>query len=381
MKAALWALELFAVLSWGCAGNRSDLLTSRRASGRFGEFTVTVELENEVCDSYDSTGNEAGPLWTFGNSTMARSGERIFVSADELVSDVDGYNRIRWGLYELDASGWKRVYSDSGHLTREPSPIAVPEKNKLWLSANPTLSPGMPNWRPSRPELYEFSLASINNPKILEPSWPDKPGFNHHSYRSLAADRESGDVILFHHDDKGLLRWVWYSRGTQKGQGLLPWFHDTHTYDRPLDLRVCYPAVGIKEQQVHFFGVSDIVEPNEEWKAYKYLITRRTWDYDFRRLFYIHSTDLANGKFSQWVEISSRESTAGQIFPCDLYIEDSGLVHVLWYERALDDRLKTRFFPQSKQSIALNYAQIRDSKVVRRAPVMLVTEEDRKSVV
>jgi hypothetical protein len=47
---------------------------------------------------------------------------------------------------------------------------------------------------------------------------------------------------------------------------------------------------------------------------------------------------------------------------------------LLWTERAIDERLREKFFPDAKQSHALNYAVVRDGKVVfRRA--LLHTDE------
>jgi hypothetical protein len=364
------ALCVVALALWSCARRFQD-----RAAPLFGEFQVVVELENEVYESYDSTANEAGPMWAFGNSTIARIGDRVFASGDEPVAGASGYNRIRWGLYELAENRWTLAYRDAGHLTREPSPIAVLGGDRLVLSANPTVAPEIPKWGPSRPTLYNFDERALGVPATREPSWPDAPGFNHHSYRSLAADRESGDSILFHHDDHGKLRWAWFRGAEQAGQGVLPWLVD-EGYESPQVVRVCYPAVQIKGSQVHFLGVSDIPEPNKAWKDYKYSITGRVWDYDFRRLFYVYSTDIESGVFSDWIEIASRDSTAGNIMPCDLYIDDAMRVHALWYERALDDRLRSAFFPEARQSIALEYAIVEDGKVASRASVMKITEDE-----
>jgi len=132
--------------------------------------------------------------------------------------------------------------------------------------------------------------------------------------------------------------------------------------------------VQLKERAVYFMGVSDIVEPNKAWKDYKFKLTGRKWDYDFRRLFYTWSSDITTGRFHDWVEIASREKTAGHIFPCDLWVAPDGLVHVLWTERALDERLREKFFPDEKQSWALNYAVLDEGKVVFRKPIMYVEE-------
>jgi hypothetical protein len=130
----------------------------------------------------------------------------------------------------------------------------------------------------------------------------------------------------------------------------------------------------LKSREVHFSGVSDIVEPYPEWRAYKKQLTGKEWDYDFRRLFYTWTPDITREKFRPWIEIASRDKTCGWISPGDLWLGPDGAAHIVWTERAIDERLRAKFFPEAKQSHALNYAVVRDGKVVfRRA--LLVAEE------
>ncbi|MCL2623366.1 MAG: hypothetical protein FWD31_06840, partial [Planctomycetaceae bacterium] len=123
------------------------------------------------------------------------------------------------------------------------------------------------------------------------------------------------------------------------------------------------------------------------WAAYKKELTGRDWDYDFRRLFFTWTNDIANEEFQPWVEISSREETCGWIMPCDLYVTGccagdtrDESVHVLWSERAIDARLREKFFPDAKQYEALYHAVIRDGKVVQRHDVMIRHENEVKPV-
>jgi hypothetical protein len=51
-------------------------------------------------------------------------------------------------------------------------------------------------------------------------------------------------------------------------------------------------------------------------------------------------------------------------------------VHILWTERAIDERLRERFFPDAKQSYSLNYAVVRDGAVTSRH-VLLLAEEGK----
>jgi hypothetical protein len=139
-------------------------------------------------------------------------------------------------------------------------------------------------------------------------------------------------------------------------------------------VRVCYPDVALKGRAVHFCGVSDIVEPYPEWRAFKKQLTGSDWDYDFRRLFYTWTPDITRDKFRDWVEIASRDKTCGWIMPGDLWVAPDGAAHVVWTERALDERLRQKFFPEARQSHALNYAVIREGKVVSRRTLLAAQE-------
>ncbi|MHC4353972.1 MAG: hypothetical protein ACYS0H_14785, partial [Planctomycetota bacterium] len=198
------------------------------------------------------------------------------------------------------------------------------------------------------------------------PVWSGQPKFTEHSYRSFAADGPNHELILFQNVGYTHAEWAFLDRnGRWSAQGRLKWPWGAE-YEKPQPIRVCYPNVAIKNREVHFCGVSDIIEPNPQWRAFKKEITGRNWDYDFRRLFYTWSPDITTDKFKPWVEIASREKTCGWIMPCDLWPAPDGDVHILWTERALDERLREKFFPAEKQSHSLKYAVVRDGKIVLR---------------
>ena len=51
-----------------------------------------------------------------------------------------------------------------------------------------------------------------------------------------------------------------------------------------------------------------------------------------------------------------------------------GSVHILWTERAIDERLRKEFFPGEKQSHTLQYAILRAGKVVSRQTLLKAEE-------
>ena len=183
-------------------------------------------------------------------------------------------------------------------------------------------------------------------------------------------DGDRQEMVLFYSTAYDKTYWTFCeSNGQWSTQGELefPWGGE---YDKPQPVRLCYPVVQLKNRAVHFCGVSDIIEPYKKWRDYKKQLSGRDWDYDFRRLFYTWSDNISTGKFHKWVEIASCDKTCGWITPCDLWVGPDGQVHVLWTERALNESIRKRFFPDEKQSIALNYATIRDGEVVMRKPVL-----------
>jgi hypothetical protein len=250
------------------------------------------------------------------------------------------------------------------------------------LSANPTLLTD-PNQAagPARPEVLRFSAEDAKRPfETVLPAWDREPDFREHSYRSFAADGAGGGWILFQNIGYTHAEWTFCDgSGAPAGQGKLvfPWGAD---YEEPEAIRICYPNVALRGRAVHFCGVSDIVEPNQKWRAYKKQLTGQAWDYDFRRLFYTWSDDVTKDQFQPWVEIASREKTCGWITPGDLWLAPDGAVHLLWTERALDERLRAEFFPDEKQSHTLHYAVLRAGKVVQRYTLLRAEEGGAQEV-
>jgi len=337
-------------------------------------FRVKVEAEESVY-SYEPADNGASPMWAHGNTCIVRYNNRVFASGLETLKDVKPLHNTRWMLFERDKGGWKLLLKDPKDRTREPSPMGLIQDGRLLLSANPTLTEPDTYNGPADPQILQFDVKHPALPdKILKPVWEGDPQFTEHSYRSFAIDGKAGEMILFQNIGYTHAEWSFMDEaGKWSAQGKLPW--PAGDYSEPIEgaIRVCYPAVQLKDRKVFYLGVSDVVEPIKVWRDYKFELTGRKWDYDFRRLFYTWSKDITTGKFEKWVEVSSREKTGGRITPHDLWLAPDGLVYVLWFERALDERLWEDFFPDEKQSDALNYAIIKEGKVIFREPVMIGT--------
>ncbi|MBX3744318.1 MAG: hypothetical protein KF833_03335 [Verrucomicrobiae bacterium] len=338
-------------------------------------LNATVEIEEPVYQ-FAPAQNGAGPMWCHGSTSLVRIGDIVFATGLETLPELPPLNNCRWNLWRRDNQGWQRIHVDDPGRTREPSPLAVLGPDQIWVSANPTLNPpGTAGGGPARPELVRFPGRPPFDPKRELPVWDGQPRFTEHSYRSLAADGPGGELLLLQNIDYAHAEWAFRDRrGHWSAQGRLtwPWGAD---YPRPQPIRLCYPNVALRQRAVHFLGVSDILEPRPEWRAARKEITGRDWDYDFRRLFYSWTPDLTREAFRPWIEIASRESTAGSISSADLHVAPDGHVHLLWMEKALDERLRERFFPDARQAHSLEYAVIRDGQVVRRRTLLRSTGE------
>lgn len=354
------------------------LLLARGLSGFSAEPaappTVRVEVEEKVYD-YQDPQNGAGPMWCRGSTCLVRSGDRVIASGLEVVPGARPLNNCRWTLFERTDVGWERARVSVLNLTREPCPLAITRDNRVFLSTHPTLVPDQPQG-PARPEVLVFQAGHLEGLRqTLVPEWEGKPEFTEHSYRSLAADAARNELILFVHSaSPWAVSWSFFSQsGVWLARGELRWPWGA-TYEKPQPIRVAYPNVLLRDRAVHFCGVSDIVEPNAAWRAFKKELTGRDWDYDFRRLFYTWSRDILTGQFAEWVEVASREATCGWITPGDLWLDADNLVHLVWAERAIDERLRERFFPQARQSHAINYARLRNGQVLLRRTLALAEE-------
>jgi len=338
-----------------------------------------VEIEQDVY-SYKPANNGAGPMWCHGSTCLVRIGDDLFASGLETLEEAKPLNNCRWMLFHRKDQSWQKVCFDTAERTREPCPLVSFPDGRLFLSANPAVSRDPNAYSgPARPELLEFAAQDPSRPvRTLLPVWSGKPKFSEHSYRSFAADGPNRELILFQNVGYTHAEWTFLDRtGRWSAQGQLKWPWGAE-YAKPQPIRVCYPNVALKDRQVHFCGVSDIIEPNPQWRAFKRQITGRQWDYDFRRLFYTWTPDITTEKFRPWVEITSREDTCGWVTPGDLWVSPDGTVHLLWTERALDERLRERFFPEAKQSHSLNYAVVRDGTVLSRR-ILLAAEEGKSN--
>jgi len=344
---------------------------------RAASLMPVVQIEEDVY-SFTNAANGAGPMWCSGSTCLVRAGKRIFASGLETMPDDKPLNNCRWMLLERKTKGWERVWLDENGRTREPCPMAAFSNGRVFVSANPSLLTDFSktNTGHAQPEIFQFKARhSKATPEKLIPEWQVATNFYEHSYRSFAADSAKRELILFQNVNYTHAEWTFRDRkGHWSAQGQLKWPWGAE-YEKPGPVRVCYPDVAIYNRAVYFFGIGDIVEPVKAWQEFKQELTGIKWEFVFRRLFYTWTPDITKQSFAEWVEIASRERTAGWMMPGDLYVAPNKDVHLTWTESAIDVRLREKFFPDARQTNSLRYAIIRNGKVILRRTIEESTED------
>lgn len=331
-------------------------------------FEPRIDAEEDLY-SYQPANNGADPFWCYGNTCIAETCGKVFASGLETLPNVKPLCNCVPRLYVRENDEWRVIYRGEGR-TREPSPIGVFDDGRVFLTLNTTMSAPDEYSGPAKPSIMVFDANNPDAPGTeIFPEWDGNPEFTEHSYRSFAVDSENHELIALQNIGYIHAEYAFYDsndKWSAAGKLYWPWGAE---YDTPQPVRICYPNVQLKDKSVFICGVSDVVEPYDEWKDFKKELTGKEWDYDFRRLFFTWTDDITTGKFHTWMEISSRDKTAGWIFPCDMLVDEDDTVHILWVERAIDERLREKFFPSEKQSNSLNYAQIRNGVIRLRKAI------------
>ncbi len=351
---------------------------------------MTAEAEETVYAGRYSN-NGACPLWCFNNTCVVRQDEGVFVSGYERIPATPPMNDCRWALWQRKAAGWQRWQADKTGRTREPSPLACLPGGRLLLSANPTLMPpGAAGGGPARPELLVFDAASpAGPPRTLLPKWQESPAFTEHSYRTLAADGATGDAILFQNVGCSRADWaLWRAGGTWSG-GRLAWPPYAPTDMAPFGAshtRVNYPVVSLANRAVHFCGAAAY----DNWDRVKTPadlglgsapnapgasgMAGRQRGNRFRRLLYAWTPAIGEKPFCDWLEIDNTFADGGWLFATDMHVDANGLVHQLWFRSPMLPSVRDRFYPDIKRVYRIEYATLRDGKVLSRRTLVTAGE-------
>ncbi len=335
----------------------TDVVFLTDISNELWAVTPVVEIEEDVL-RYTSPNNGAGPLWCYGSPVMVRIGDQVFLSINETGVDVPPLCNTRWRLFERKEEGWEMQAKAERFREREPCPL-VTKGDSLYLSINPSTEPPGVKYGPCEPKLLKFPISSPTiEPKSLLPAWAEGSYFTDHSYRGIAADRISREILLLNiHARTGDQFWCLLDQKDQwiaQGKVSFP-------------IRSCYPQVGLQQRSGHIMAIGDIVEPTPEWRAYKKEQTGREWDYVFRRLFYTWSPDLTRQEFTTPIEIENVDPTAGYIRNLDMWLAEDGSAYLLYTRNPVQNKLmRDRFFPDMKLQTFLDCAVVKEGKIIKK---------------
>ena len=333
-------------------------------------FSIVPEYEEDIYQ-YTPANNGAGPLWGNGMTTVVRIENNVYACGLETDTAVKGLSNCRWTLFRRYSSGWMLEARDQVNLTREPASLAVGDGDRILLSANPKQADSCTEYCLTHPEILSFDREKLHLPyERIVPEWKTNPGFNDHSYRAFAVDRQENEMIYFQNYMYHHAEWTFRDRhGRWIASDALKWPLEIYG-GKEVPLRLCYSNVALRNRKVFFFANADVVEPVEAWKAHKLAVTGSQWDYVFRRLFFCWSDDITEGKFHSWIEVANRDKTAGFIRNQDLWVSPDGRVYLLWTEKAIDERLREKFFPNEKQEWTIQCAVFADGRITERITIL-----------
>lgn len=327
----------------------------------FSQNPVIVEVE-ETVTTCAPPGNGAGPFWCYGAPLLVRLGKDVFVSAMETGEDIPPLCNTRWRLFRKQDDGeWEIIQASEKFNEREPCPLVCFPNGQLFLSVNPSTRPPGTKYGPCEPHLLELSAIEPTMPGIpIHPRWDEGTVFTDHSYRGISAD-EREILLLNIHAQTGEQFWSFSDTGGK-------WIRHSHIR---FPIRSCYPEVALKNRSAHVLAIGDIVEPNEEWRRYKFEKTASGWDYVFRRLFYTWTPDITKHDFAEPIEVDNVDATAGYIANLDLWIDADGSAHLLYRKQTVQSALmRDRFFPGIPITISLEHVIIQDGSIIKHTALL-----------
>lgn len=333
-----------------------------------GALPVVEVLVEEDIFSFDDPKNGSGPLWSYGCTQIVRHRADVIVSQQETGKDVPPLCNTRWRLLRRGENGWQAIAEAEGFRQREPCPLGI-IGDSLYVNVNDSLTPPGTHYKPCRPALIKFDLHEAPlKAATMTPRWEGQPYFTDHSYRGFSVDHSRRELLMLNVDNRTTLDQSWCYL-TAAGETIAS--GSVH-----FPFRGCYSQVALVNRAAHVMAISDIVEPVEGWRQYKYEQTKRDWDYVFRILYYTWSPDLSTEPFATPIEVANVDATGGHIGNQDLWIAPDGRAYVMYTEREVASALlRDRFFPERSILNSLRLAVIQDGRVIERYTLVEGTEE------
>jgi len=326
-----------------------------------------VEAEYQVYE-IGNPDNGAGPLWCYGSTCLARHGKDLFASGLEVIPDQKPLNNVRWTLLKLGDEGAQLLQTDPTGRQREPCPLGILADGRLVMTNNPTLTKPEDYNGSAQPQLLTFNTKKPTAPPLISlPQWEGEPKFSEHSYRGFTVDGPNREALYLQNVGYDTSYWSFLDRDgkwSKCGAIKMPWGAE---FEKPEAIRVCYQNLALRNRAAYLMGVSDIIEWVKEWREYKLVLHEgKAWDYDFRRLYFCWTPDVAKQPFREWLKVADCEK-CGHISNLDLWLDKQGRAHILWLEQSVwDPRVRDKFFPDEPITYALMYGVIDKGKVIQK---------------
>lgn len=328
-----------------------------------------VDVQEDVY-SFTSSNNGSGPLWSFGCTSIVRAADDVYVSQMETGDGVEPLCNTRWRVLKRDGGAWTTIAMADRFRQREPCSLALTDDSTLNLYVNDSRTEPGTHYQECFPHVLRFSLAKPTLAmSTIVPNWGQATTFTDHSYRGYASDSSTGALLMLNIDAAtSKQHYALIDRdGVTRANGAIEF-----------PIRAAYPQVALAGNAVHVLAIGDIVEPNETWRAYKAEQTGRSWDYVFRRLFYVFAPDLKAGGFGEPIEIANLDSTAGHIRNQDLALGPDGTAYLLYTARATQNALmRDKFFPDLTLINSLHIAAVKNGEIANRHVIIKGTESSQ----
>lgn len=343
---------------------------------------AVCEVE-EIISSFEMPNNNTFPLWCYGAPTIVRYQDKVYATIPEVAPNTPPMCNTRPQLFcKAGDESWQRVFVNPIFDQREPCPVASLGDGRILISINSAITPFRGEQQGKYLMWYcEPYLLSLDGnqpeqrfPEVLKPAWDCDWPFTDHSYRGLAADAARQELFMMNIEGylwkpgpQGRYHWAFRdAAGNWLKNGLLEF-----------PIRCCYPCISLKDRSVDIVAISDMDEPNAEWMAYKREYAGIPYDFDFRKLHYVHAEDITQDGFSKPVVIEDCDATAGHIKHFDLYVDDGGIAHVAYVARNIRQPfMRDKFWPDQRLSATLKVARIKNGAVLSEQIIAHCREEE-----
>ena len=321
-------------------------------------------MADETITTSPAWNSGASPMWCTGAPLLVRRDGVVWASISIRDPDAPPYCNTHWELWRRAPDRpWEKVRQGPEATEREPCPISLVNPESLAVSIQPKVlfrdkdHQGELGWY-CQPGMLAFDPDHIDREiRMWTPVFSPGAPFAQHSYRSLGVDAAAGEMLLLVIGRDDIYRPTWRDAAGR--------WHPLGTLTFPV--RGCYPEIVLRNRAGYVFAIGDIKEPNTAWKAEKFRVLQREWDYAFRRLFFTWTPDVAAEGFKPPLEIDSVDDTAGFARNLDMLVDSQRRVHLLWVRRTIEyDFLRDRFFPGRPITETVMYGVIEDGRVVAR---------------